>query len=112
MEIRLADADRERLGCPEWLTVDIESLSIEDAEALEAAGGDWTIYFNSGARSVRNRVWLGLHKAGVTVTFAELTFDLGGMQVKAEPGKAPSASGGSPTPPTSAPSTPRSTRRK
>jgi hypothetical protein len=94
MQIRLSDEDRVRLNCPEWLTVDLEHYPIELAEAIEAAGGDWTTFLSRGVTSaVRTRVWVGLREAGVEVDLPTLTFDLVGMETRAsDPGKAPSLS--------------------
>lgn len=113
MRIRLSDPDRERLGCPEWLDFDVDHLSLEDAEALEAAGGDYQKYFGSGPSAVRVRVWVALHRAGVTVTPIEaLTVNLMGMLFEGvTPGKAPSANGGKPTRSTSGTSSRPSRRR-
>jgi hypothetical protein len=99
VKIRLSDPDRERLGCPEWLDVAL-ALDVADAEALEAAGGDWTLYPAGGPSSMRVRTWVALHRAGVTVTpFNALHFDLLNLIVDEQPpvGKAPSARSGSGT---------------
>lgn len=97
MKIRLSDPDRERLGCPEWLDISY-SLDVREAEALEKAGGDYTLYTAAGPGATRTRIWVGLHRAGVTVPFDELHFDLLGLTVEDVPvGKARSARGGSGT---------------
>jgi hypothetical protein len=99
VKIRLSDPDRERLGCPEWLDYDPNFLSVDDAEALEVAGGKYQDFIQRGPAGDRVRVWVALHRAGVTVTpFGALTFNLLGWQVQGdELGKAPSARSGSTT---------------
>lgn len=39
MRIRLADADRERLGCPEWVEYDPNKLGLREAAALKRETG-------------------------------------------------------------------------
>ena len=113
MKLRLSAVDRERLGCPEWLDYDQDHLSLDDAEALEEAGGSYHEFFAPGAKAARARVWVALHRAGVTVTpYKSLTFDLVQMQFDGPvPGKAPSANGGPSTSSTSATSSRRSPRK-
>lgn len=98
MKIRLSDPDRERLGCPEWLDV-ARSLDVAEAEALEAAGGDWALYTDRGPAALRTRVWVGLHRAGIMVApVGELHFDVLNLQAEDAPvGKARSATSGSGT---------------
>jgi hypothetical protein len=113
MEVRLADADRERLGCEEWLDLSLDGLPVEIAEAIEEAGGVWENIYTKGAKGARVRVWIALHQAGITVPWAEFTFDLARAQWRDEAaGKAPSGDGVTPTPPKSARSTRRSTRSR
>lgn len=111
MKIRLSAPDRERLGCPEWLDFDLASLSFDEAQALEDAGGKYRDFFDEGLVAVRARVWVALHRAGVTVTpYGSLTFNLV-FEYDGAPGKAPSAKGGRTTKSTSATSSRRSSRR-
>lgn len=108
MRIRLGDEDRERLGCPEWMEADLDHVSVSEAEALDAAGGDWTDLGERGARAMKSRVWLALHRAGVTVTFDDLEFNV--MAARGEAGKAEgSTDSESSTEPTSDSSTPEQT---
>lgn len=100
MKIRLIDADQKRLGCAEWLDYERDHLELTDAEALEAAGGKWTDFPQSTLAGARARVWVALHRAGITVTpFEALTFDILGIRYDdvESPGKAPSAPSGSAT---------------
>jgi hypothetical protein len=87
------------LGCPEWLDFDLNHLSVEEAEALEAAGGKYQDFIDRGPSGDRVRVWVALHRSGISVTpFASLTFNLLGWQVQDENlGKAPSTRSGSTT---------------
>jgi len=113
MKIRLGDADRERLGCPEWMELDLTTMSVAEAEALEASGGDWTVIHDSGAKAMKTRIWLALHRSGVTVPFSELTFDVIAAKAQDDSGKAEGSDNDElPTPPTSASSTPRSPRKR
>lgn len=101
MRIRLGDADRERLGCPEWLIEDELALSIVEADLLQRAGiepddvvahiagapklaGDGTQLTTDDGYAIRSismlgwriRVWLALRRAGVRIPFDELDFSL------------------------------------
>lgn len=116
MKLRLSDPDRARLGCPEWLEYDRDQLDLADAEALEAAGGRWFDYAESTLAGSRARVWIALHRAGVTVTpYESLHFDVLGITYEdmpaPSPGKAPSKRSGPRTRSTSAASG-RRTRSK
>lgn len=95
MKIRLSDEDRERLGAPEELDCSLASLPVREAEALEDATGiepldairlmspksephptdPGLIRIRLTPKGARLLVWLGLHRAGVSVPFDELTFD-------------------------------------
>lgn len=95
MKIRLSDADRERIGGPEWLDCSLDLLPVREAEAIEDATGiepleaiklmiparephptdPALIRYRYTPRGMRLRVWLGLHRAGVEVSFDELDFD-------------------------------------
>lgn len=111
MRISLSEEDRERFGCPEWLVLpDGFTLSALDAEALEVAGADWTLYGSQKVGGVRALVWLGLRRAGIDVPYADLDFNISRIRYEA-PGKAPSATSGSRTPGPSAART-RASRRK
>jgi hypothetical protein len=104
--IRLGDVDRERYGGPEWLEVP-DTLPMREAEALEEAGGAYLDWFRRHtARGFATVVWVGLHRAGVTLKWSELAdLDLGSILIAdADPGKAVEASdnGASHTPRTSA----------
>lgn len=78
----LSESDRARLGCPEWLEVDLEDLPIGDCIDLESTGGDWSSVIDGGAKGVKGRVWLALRRAGVDVPYSELTFNITGLRVE------------------------------
>lgn len=109
MRIRLSDEDRERLGCPEWLEVDLDRYSVAEAQKAEEAGLPAGAYLGSGFLTLLSRIWIGLFRAGVTppASVADMEFiNLAGLLVENEsPGKAPSARSGARTRSTSA--TPR-----
>jgi hypothetical protein len=108
--IRLGDADRERLGCPEWLEHDPAQLRQVEAEALQdvwgVAPGDYTRWRlgllgqpegtppNPPARALRFGIWQALRRSGVKVDLTELDFDLMDIEIQRdpepEPGKSPS----------------------
>lgn len=109
--IRLSDEDRERIGCDEWLELDLSHLPVEEAEAIEdATGKTWDMVLDPGAKAAKARLWFALRRAGIEVSFAELTFNLLGMRVtrdEDDPGKADSSDNDEPsTPQTSASSSP------
>ena len=110
MKFQLSLADRERLGAPEWIEIG-GSLSVRDAAALEAAGGDWTGWGRFTANSLLLALWLTLHKAGNAPPLDELDFDLSAAKFES-PGKAPSATKSARTRSTSADSSPSSTSRR
>ncbi len=95
MQLRLPDEDRERFGCDEWLDYDPTTVTVEDAEAVEEAGGEWT--------SRRAQFWLALRRAGHEVAWGDLA-NVNLVKVRSREGKAveDSASDESPTSPTSA----------
>jgi hypothetical protein len=101
VRIRLSDEDRERLGGPEWLEVDLDHYPVELAETIEAAGGEWREFRNDRPASIRMWVWVGLRNAGITVDLTSLTFDLIGTRQEVTPGKDSSESDGDATPPDS-----------
>lgn len=76
--LSLCDEDRERLGCPEWIEVDLDSITIDESiEIYDSLGLDpvaliegWT----GNPRSLKAVVWLALRRADVQVPIAELTF--------------------------------------
>lgn len=129
MKIRLGDADRERLGCPEWLDVQWSSISVREAEALELGTGldyadslelmqpkivkldEDTIRYSFKPKGMRLLVWLGLHRADVEASFADLDFDaayvFGGWQTV----RAPKADGSPPDEPPTPSTSPTSSRR-
>lgn len=37
--IRLSEKDRKRFGCPEWLTVDVDSMTAREAAIIQTEGG-------------------------------------------------------------------------
>jgi hypothetical protein len=119
MFLRFAAADRERFGVPDWVEFDASSITLGEAEALEEAGGDWTILMDGGMKATRSRLWLILFRAGYVATEGDLkSINLVGLESQADmPGKgdaesAPSAPAASPTSRTSATSTRRSPRKR
>lgn len=51
IHLRLSDADRERLGCPEWLDIDPYSVTAREAAALQRGfdlAGERVIYAHPG----------------------------------------------------------------
>jgi len=134
VKFRLGDADRERLGCPEFLDVGLNPLTVREAEALEEATGidnadavalmqpqqrrvnDTTLRLSYKPRGIKLLIWLGLHRAGVTVPFEELDFDFGqfaGWHEYEEQGKAEGSQPDEPpTPSTSLTSSRRTRSRK
>lgn len=97
MRIRLSDADRERIGGPEWLEVDMTRLTTSEALKLEEAGIPYGEFHSKGLLAILTRVYVGLLRAGVTPPAAavDLDLDLVGMQAEADPslGKASSPKG-------------------
>ena len=112
MQFALSEEDRTRLGAPEVIDYDQLSLSVEDAEAIDEAGGDWRRWGTTQAGAFRAAIWLALRKAGSGISYTDVTFDIRALRVVQAPGKAPSARSGSRTPSTSATSpTGRSSRK-
>jgi len=135
VKFRLSDADRERLGCPDELDVSTDVLPVHEAEALEEATGlaysdamdlfvprqvqvdERTVRYSWKPKGVRLLVWLGLHRAGITVPFDELTFDyrrFAGWEtyVKPDEGKAEGSQPDEPPTPSTSPTSSRRTRSK
>jgi hypothetical protein len=112
MRIRLSEADRKRLGCPEWLDVQLTSITAREAATIQRLGGydpdelaealkgtpvmrdgqpvyetdaDGNTVMEDGKPKPKLRydfdawvavIWLALKRAGVTVPYNELDFDL------------------------------------
>lgn len=89
MKLRLMDADRERLGCPDVLDGSLEVFALGEAIALETASGlTWTEAVKlmapkfttvPGGRTVefgpaglRARIWLGLYRAGIELPYTDI----------------------------------------
>lgn len=133
MKAPLSTADQARFGAPEWLDVDIDTVTVRECEAIEEATGltyeeavalmlpeveehedRRTLRFRP--KGVRIRVWLGLRRAGIETPYDELDFDYGpwgGLRVFArEPeGKAVGSPPAEPNTQSKSPSTGR-TRSK
>lgn len=110
MKISLAEEDRQRLGAPEWLDLDLGRFTNWDAIRLATlrGHGDWSDYasFSALAAACDDRaqdfaaytvlVWLGLARAGVKVPIEELVFSVVGIRTDTgagdDPGKAPATS--------------------
>lgn len=127
LRIRLSDADRERLGCVEWLDYDPNALMLSEAEILDDAGIDPDIRWGDpvldeqgkpeltekGAPKRRIRpggqrviVWMALRRSGVDVPIKDLDFDAERVLWQVvEPGKAESETSDSDSPPPSPAST-------
>jgi hypothetical protein len=132
VKLRLTDADRERLGGPEWLDGAVNPLRVREAEALEDATklstaaaleameptlepmpGGQKIRYHYSARGIRLRVWLGLFRAGVETSYADLDFDAQFLLIhhEAEPPQPEGKDDGSPSAEPSTKSTSPSTGR-
>lgn len=111
MRIRIGDDDRARLGIEvEWVDGDMSHLSMDEAEAFEKASGlDYHRMGGLSVTGVRAKAWLGLHRAGVSVEWDKLRFDLALVDMDF-PGKARRESASTPTSTTSSTST-RRTRK-
>lgn len=135
MQIRLSDADRERLGAPEFLDGDIKTLPVREAVALEEATGmswadaeeamrprfredDAGRWVSWGPTGFQLRIWLGLHRAGIEAEYA----DLGSIEIshlsgwhpvpKVDPGKGQGSAGDEPSTPSRSRTTGPRTRSK
>lgn len=81
LEIRLADADRQRWPCPEWVRYDHEQVLDTPADVLDrweqAIGCSLDrIMQEVGEETARARrvvAWLALHQASVDVPWAKFT---------------------------------------
>lgn len=91
MRFSLSEEDRERLGCDEWLDLDLEYLPVDLCIELDEAGGQWGTLLTGGARGVKARVWLALKRADISVPYADLTFDMANLRYDRDAGKAPSS---------------------
>jgi hypothetical protein len=117
VKIRLGDKDRARYGCEEWLDIsDLPRVSNREAIAIEEDGGiplgRWVEALRApvSARGWNAIVWLALTRAGISVVFEDLQYDVSDLDVRydEQPGKAeentePSSEPGSPPSPTSSP---------
>lgn len=108
-ELRLSDADRERLGVAEWLDYDMTNLSMVEAETLQEQFGvepedrlDWfrgqpvlkdgEPVLDEDDEPVRKRsmkvyrfiVWCALRRAGVKADPLEFDFDYSGVRFRRE----------------------------
>lgn len=107
MWYRFADADREKLGLEqEWIELELGSVTLAEAMALEAAGGDWTKLDDPGPAGFACRAWMALYRAGVKETIEGIGFlDVMGFQTRRGEGKDEASPEGSedtqPTSPTS-----------
>lgn len=117
MRFRLSDADRVRLGCPEWITYDASRMTNREAIVLQKAGYDppakaigeaWMAQFTEVGDDVYElksidyavwtaMVWMALRRDGVKVDLDDLEFDvndarseLGQEEPEVDEGKDPS----------------------
>ena len=90
IHLRLSHADRERLGCPEWLDLDVYSVTAREAAIMQrgfdldgeraafAHPGVWRNALGGGDDRVPNfaaitmLVWLALRRVDVVVPLAEV----------------------------------------
>lgn len=98
MRFRLSDADRERYGCEEWLSVDLDATTNKEAATLQRALGfddhvtladafnaQWRTDETGGARMNYGAwdavVWLSLRQAGVLTARSreEMAAELDGL---------------------------------
>lgn len=82
MRLRLNEADRQRLGCPEFLPISLTSITNKEAVELKKLGFP-TVRLMAKALEKPGEyeawtalVWLALKRAGVNVDSAVLEFDL------------------------------------
>lgn len=128
-KLRLGEADRARLGCPELLESPIGTMTNREAIALQSIGypsprllaealrksGDDTDY-----RAITALVWLALRRGGVEVEFESLEFSLADFDWVLDPvvepvevttGKAPARAGSTSSPRRNSTSTATSRRK-
>lgn len=95
---RLSDRDRERLGCPEFLPIDLSSVTNREAIVLARSGfatprilasallpksDDGEMLINWAAWT--GLVWLALRRAGVETDPQTLEFDIEDFEYKKDP---------------------------
>lgn len=83
IRLSLSDADRERLGGPEWLDFDTEDVEIGDMIHVQDVCGldllELLDRFPRDPRALKAAVWFGLKRAGVVHDFAALSFKAFGI---------------------------------
>lgn len=99
LHIRLSDEDRERLGCPEWLDIDLNSVTAREAAVMQRGfdldgekaafptPGAWRVALGTPPWSFAGwvfLVWFALRRAGITVPVAELDFDIDQLTYKGD----------------------------
>jgi hypothetical protein len=112
----LSDADRERLGCPEWIEFDSAKITIRQLAEVERVTGMRPASFHQGlteeqpsAEHLWVRMWLALRQAGVEIPLADFDFAVGSCRAEFVGEDAPGAPGKDPsTPPTRTPRSKRS----
>ena len=91
--LKLSDADRERLGCPEFLPLPLDSVTVREAIELQALGYPTPAALARGLRVGEDgpdyrawaaTVWLALRRSGVDCDAKTLDFDVVQMQVLAD----------------------------
>lgn len=89
MRFALGEADRERLGAPDWFELPTwESLDVLDAAEIEDVLGITVEQLVSGepqTKSLIGQVWLALKAAGVDVPLKGFRFDLLAVRAEGEP---------------------------
>lgn len=111
IRIRLGDADRERLGAPEWVGYDTARMRLGHVRALKQQANMTPEQLaerldDDFHEALAALVWLALLESGVEVPFAELDFNFGDLDMK------PADAEGKPTAPTGAKKTTRTRTRR
>lgn len=111
LRYRLSDADRERLGCPEWIEFDSSKITVRQLAEVERVTGLRPAAFHQGlteeqpsAEHLWVRLWLALRQAGIEVALADFDFTIGSCRAEftgSDASEAPGSTGKDPsTPPT------------
>jgi hypothetical protein len=100
----LTDADRERIGCSERLEYDQSRVMVDEAEAIQDDAGidpsEWIQAQRTwldavsktfaaldsdrqrlALRAERAMIWIALHRAGIRVPLADVTYNRVGLRV-------------------------------
>lgn len=86
LRLRLSDADRDRLGGPEWVEFDGTRLMVEEARLLRRYTGRSfkelgdALVEGGDEEAIAAMVWLARRRAGVDEKFSGLDFDMEGVE--------------------------------